>query len=136
MGTELSTLPFIAHEMFATAGASLLTHAFAVEQVAMGIPPSHATLVRAEAALTMPWAEHEPLSALGTNATFNRGSLLFKSFWTQITQTKGFHGISGKPQRNGDSRVAVAPQPHSVDLFFLSGCHPAHPHSFAYKPSA
>ena len=56
MGAELPTLPFIAHEMLATTGAGVLHLGFAFEQVAMGIPPSHATLVRAEAALPMPWA--------------------------------------------------------------------------------
>ena len=54
MRTILPTLPLIAHELLAAAGAGVLNHAFAVEQVAMGIPPSHATLVRAEAALPMP----------------------------------------------------------------------------------
>ena len=71
MRTILPMLPFIAHEMFATAGAGVLYQACAIEQVAMRIPPHHTTLVRAEAALTMPWAEHEPLSALGTEATFS-----------------------------------------------------------------
>jgi len=56
VGAELPTLPFITHEMFATAGAGVLQQAFAVEQIAMGIPPRHSTLVRTEAALPMPWA--------------------------------------------------------------------------------
>ena len=55
MGAELPTLPFIAHEMLATAGARVLYHTFTVEQVAMGIPPSHTASVRTEASLPMPW---------------------------------------------------------------------------------
>ena len=54
MGAELSTLPFIAHEMLATAGAGVLHLGFAFEQVAMSIPPSHTASVRTEAALPMP----------------------------------------------------------------------------------
>jgi len=54
MRTILPTLPFIAHEMLATAGAGELHLGFASEQVAMGIPPSHTASVRAEAALPMP----------------------------------------------------------------------------------
>ena len=71
MRTELPTLPFIAHEMLAAAGAGVHHYGFAFEQVVMGIPPRHSTLVRTETALPMPWAEHEPLSALGTEATFS-----------------------------------------------------------------
>ena len=55
MRTILPTLPFIAHEMLATVGAGVLYQAYAFEQVAMGIPPSHTAMVRAEAALPMPW---------------------------------------------------------------------------------
>ena len=56
MRTILPTLPFIAHEMLATTGAGVLHLGFAFEQVAMGIPPSHSTLIGAKAALPMPWA--------------------------------------------------------------------------------
>ena len=64
--TILPTLPFIAHEMLATEDAGVLHLGVAFEQVAMGIPPSYSALVRAEAALPMPWAEHETRAALGT----------------------------------------------------------------------
>ena len=56
MGAELPLLSYITHEMLTAAGAGVLQQAFAVEQVAMGIPPSHTASVRAEAALPMPWA--------------------------------------------------------------------------------
>jgi len=66
MGTILPLLSRIAHKLLATAGAGVLHLGVAFEQVAMGIPPSHTAMVRAEAALPMPWAEHETRAALGT----------------------------------------------------------------------
>ena len=66
MRTILPTLPFIAHEMLATADAGVFYPGSAPEQFPMGIPPSHTASVRAETALPMPWAEHETRAALGT----------------------------------------------------------------------
>ncbi len=94
MGAELSTLPFIAHKMLATADAGVHHYGFAFEQVAMGIPPSYSALVRAEAALPMTRAEHETHTALVADATFNWDSFYFKRFWMQIAQAKGFHCIT------------------------------------------
>ena len=62
MGAELPTLSRIAHEMLATTDAGVLHLGIAVKQIPMRIPPDHTALVRAEAALPMPWAEHEPLA--------------------------------------------------------------------------
>ena len=86
--TILSTLPFIAHEMLATAGAGELHLGFASEQVAMGIPPSHTASVRAEAALPMTRAEHETRTALVTDAVVDWASLFFMGRSANITQTK------------------------------------------------
>ena len=94
MRTILPTLPFIAHEMLATAGASVLQQYLAVEQVAMGIPPSYTALVRAEAALPMTRAEHETHTALVADAAFYWSILFLKRFRAQITQAKGLHGIA------------------------------------------
>jgi len=55
--------------MFATAGTNVFYPAFAVEHVAMGIPPGHTTSVRTEAALSMPWAQGESLTALVTGTS-------------------------------------------------------------------
>ena len=71
MRTILPTLPFIAHEMLATEDAGVLHLGVTFEQIPMRIPPNHTALVRTETALPMPWAEHEPLSALGADATFS-----------------------------------------------------------------
>ena len=80
--------------MLTAAGASVLQQYLAVEQVAMGIPPSYSALVRAEAALPMTRAEHETHTALVADATFNWDSFYFKRFWMQIAQAKGFHCIT------------------------------------------
>ena len=88
MGAELPLLSYITHEMLTAAGASVLQQYLAFEQVAMGIPPSYSALVRAEAALPMPWAEHETLSALGANAFANRNDLFLIGFGADVTQTK------------------------------------------------
>ena len=88
MRTIHPTLPFIAHEMLATAGARVLYHTFTVEQVAMGIPPSHTASVSTEAALSMPWAENENLTTLDTDAVVDWASLFFMGRSANITQTK------------------------------------------------
>ena len=49
----LPTLPCIAHEMLATVGADVFHLGIAVEQIAMGIPPNHTALVRAETSMSM-----------------------------------------------------------------------------------
>ena len=86
--TILPMLPFIAHEMLATAGAGVLHLGFAFEQVAMGIPPSHTASVSTEAALSMPWAENENLTTLDTDAVVDWASLFFMGRSANITQTK------------------------------------------------
>ena len=88
MGTELPLLPFIAHEMLATTGTGVLYQACAIEQVAMRIPPSHATLIRTETALPMPRAENENLTTLDTDAVVDWASLFFMGRSANITQTK------------------------------------------------
>ena len=80
--------------MLTAAGAGVLYYACAFKQVAMGIPPSHTAMVRAEAALPMTRAEHETHTALVADATFNWDSFYFKRFWMQIAQAKGFHCIT------------------------------------------
>ena len=55
MGAVSPTLLCIAHEMLAAAGAGVLYLGSAPKQFPMGIPPSHTAMVRAEAALPMPW---------------------------------------------------------------------------------
>ena len=74
--------------MLTAAGASVLQQYLAVEQVAMGIPPSYAALVRAEAALPMTRAEHETRTALVTDAVVDWASLFFMGRSANITQTK------------------------------------------------
>ena len=74
--------------MLTAAGASVLQQYLAVEQVAMGIPPSYTALVRAEAALPMTRAEHETRTALVTDAVVDWASLFFMGRSANITQTK------------------------------------------------
>ena len=88
MGAELPTLPFIAHEMLATAGAGVLHRSLAFKQVAMGIPPSHTASVSTEAALSMPRAENENLTTPDTDAVVAWASLFFMGRSANITQTK------------------------------------------------
>ena len=88
MGAVSPTLLCIAHEMLAAAGAGVLQQAFPVEQIAMGIPPSHTASVSTEAALPMPWAENENLTTLDTDAVVDWASLFFMGRSANITQTK------------------------------------------------
>ena len=88
MGAELPLLSYITHEMLTAAGAGVLYYACAFKQVAMRIPPSHATLIRTETALPMPRAENENLTTLDTDAVVDWASLFFMGRSANITQTK------------------------------------------------
>jgi hypothetical protein len=55
MGTILPTLLFISHKTLTATGAGMLHLSIALEQIPMRIPPDHPAMIRAKAALPMPW---------------------------------------------------------------------------------